>query len=566
MLLLKWRFPSRSRLQLRVTLMLVTAVMALIGADAVGIWSTRQETIAAAQAGTTNLAESLANDVAGVFRTMDTILVGLRERVVNDGTGPAALERLAHVLRERAAMLPMIHSLIVLDSQGHLLVSADGLPRIAMDMSASATFAHHRDDPDLGVYISPPVRSVLDGKWVIKMSRRVNRPGGDFGGVVIGCVAVGYFEAFFGSFDVGKEGAILLATRQGFAVARSPPAPGYVGRKIAQADRFKTATRAKSQLAFEATSPIDDTRRLVSFHEVPGTADLVLVGRSKYEVLSGWRKTAALHGLGLSVLISLIVFLARRLAAGIRENEHSAGLLRKTIEKLRHSEQELLLARDASEASNKALAVLNQTLETMALHDGLTGLANRRHFDMSLALEFGRARRSWTSLALILIDVDHFKRFNDLYGHPAGDACLRRIGEALLSFTKRSGEIACRYGGEEMAILLPGVDADQAVDTAERIAQAVRDLEIAHAGSPAGRVTISVGVTALAVLHTSDAAALVAQADLALYAAKADGRDRVLAYSAAGNLADAHQTHDTLLTDCVETRPAATLTSCGAGF
>ena len=210
------------------------------------------------------------------------------------------------------------------------------------------------------------------------------------------------------------------------------------------------------------------------------------------------------------------------------------------------------MARDASEASNKALAVLNRTLETMAFHDGLTGLANRRHFDVSLELEFGRARRSWTSLALILIDVDHFKRFNDLYGHPAGDACLRAIGGALLSFTKRTGELACRYGGEEMAILLPGVDADQAVDTAERIAQAVRDLDITHAGSPGGRVTISLGVTALAVLHTIDSAALVAQADTALYAAKADGRDRVLAFSAAGKRAHAHQTTEMHLDSCAQ--------------
>ena len=301
---LKWHFPSRSRLQLRVTVMLFTAILALVGADAVGMWSTRQETIAAAHAGTTNLAESLANDVAGVFRTVDTILVDLRERVVNDGTRPAALERLAHLLAERAVMLPMIHSLIVLDSQGHLLVSADGLPKTAMDMSKSATFLHHRDDPDLGMYISPPAHSVLDGKWVIKMSRRVDRPDGQFGGVVISCVAVSYFEAFFGSFDVGKKGVILLASRPGIAVARSPPVPSYVGRNIGQATLFKTLALTHPQLAFEATSPIDGTRRLSSFHEVPGTAELVLVGRSKYEVLSAWRKAAGLHLLGLSVLIS----------------------------------------------------------------------------------------------------------------------------------------------------------------------------------------------------------------------------------------------------------------------
>jgi diguanylate cyclase (GGDEF)-like protein len=512
--------------------LLAVSILALIGVDVAGIWSTRQETIAAAHAETTNLAASLANDVAGVFRTMDTMLVGLRERVKNDGIGPAELERLARLFKQRAAALPMLHNLSILDSNGVLLVSAEGVPKTVKDMSRSATFVHHRDSTSLDMYVSPPTRSVLDGSWVIMMSRRIDGLDGSFRGVVLTSVAISYFEDLFGGFDVGRKGVILLARREGFMVARSPSAREYMGRDMSQGNLFKVIAHLKSSGSFEGISPIDGTRRLSSFHEVPGTTELIMVGLSKYEVLAGWRKTAYLHLLVLSLLTAFIYFLGRHLTSGLAENERSALLLHETVEQLGRSRDALMQARDASEAANKALANANRTLETMAHQDVLTGLANRRHFDTALELEFRRAKRNSAPLALVLIDVDYFKKFNDLYGHLAGDVCLRTIGEALQSFTKRAGESACRYGGEEMAILLPGSSEHQATEMAERIAQAVRDLDLTHAGSPLGRITISAGVTGFSISNTPDPTELIAQADKALYAAKDKGRDQTVGYGA----------------------------------
>lgn len=532
---LAWVLRRRSRLQLKATLMLAFAILAIIGADAGGLWSTRQETIAAAHAETENLSRSLADDVAGVYRAMDGILVGLVERVGNDGTTPAALQRLDRLLRLRAAALPMLHSLLVLNSSGVVLVSTVGMPRTTIDVSGSATFAHHRDNSNLGMYVSPPVRSVIDGNWVIRMSRRVNRPDGSFGGVVITSVAVRYFEDLFGSFNVGKKGVILLARREGFLIARSPAAPDFMGRNLSQATLFKIIANKGSGASFEGISPVDGKRRLSSYHSVPGSSDLVLAGRSKFEVLAGWRRTAYLHLLGLSLLTTLICVLGRRLIRGIEENDRSAHQLHELVGHLRQSEQSLRQARDASEEANKALAVVNRTLETVAHQDALTGLANRRHFDTTIELEFRRARRNFTSLSLVLLDVDHFKKFNDFYGHLAGDACLRSIGELLQTFTKRAGEVACRYGGEEMAVLLPASSEDQAIDMAERIAQAVRDLYITHAGSSFGRVTISVGVTTLSISNTYSSTELVEHADKALYAAKGEGRDKVVSFGSIGS-------------------------------
>jgi diguanylate cyclase (GGDEF)-like protein len=163
------------------------------------------------------------------------------------------------------------------------------------------------------------------------------------------------------------------------------------------------------------------------------------------------------------------------------------------------------------------------------LHDGLTGLPNRRQFDAVFSAEFNRAMRDGTSLALVMIDVDYFKPYNDIYGHPGGDDCLRRVSDAVSGARQRAGDLVARYGGEELAVLLPRTDLAGAMAVAEKMRQAVNGLHIAHEGNPAGIVTISAGVAALAPTRGGRAAPeLLAAADAALYAAKSGGRDRVL--------------------------------------
>ncbi|MEJ6001997.1 GGDEF domain-containing protein [Paucibacter soli] len=165
-------------------------------------------------------------------------------------------------------------------------------------------------------------------------------------------------------------------------------------------------------------------------------------------------------------------------------------------------------------------------LQRLMSADALTGIANRRAFDEALAREWRRAQRRDSALSLLMLDVDHFKLYNDRYGHVAGDACLRAVAAVLAHAAQRAGEIAARYGGEEFAILLPELDAQAALQLGQRICQGVANLGIAHAASPtAGHVTVSLGV---ASLHPHmQAATLVQRADAALYAAKLAGRNRV---------------------------------------
>ncbi len=174
------------------------------------------------------------------------------------------------------------------------------------------------------------------------------------------------------------------------------------------------------------------------------------------------------------------------------------------------------------EQSNRSLAALTRT-------DALTGIANRRHFDAALTLACARGDVQGAPLSLVLLDIDHFKAFNDLYGHVAGDACLRRVGEALGATVAGDGALVARYGGEEFACILPGTDLAAARETAQRIRLAVRALAIPHAGSAAGdRVTASLGAVTWTGPGRARPRDLVARADALLYRAKSSGRDNVV--------------------------------------
>jgi diguanylate cyclase (GGDEF)-like protein/PAS domain S-box-containing protein len=182
------------------------------------------------------------------------------------------------------------------------------------------------------------------------------------------------------------------------------------------------------------------------------------------------------------------------------------------------------------------LRKLTEQLRALASTDGLTGLMNRRAFDTAFGTEWLRSGRSAKPLSVLMIDVDKFKTYNDLYGHQAGDACLRKVSQALEPLMRRAGDIAARYGGEEFVVLLPETDEDGALFIAQSLCDAVRDLAITHAGGNNGVVTISIGVATAPAPPNVAAPDLIARADQALYAAKASGRDRAAVWTGATSM------------------------------
>ena len=170
---------------------------------------------------------------------------------------------------------------------------------------------------------------------------------------------------------------------------------------------------------------------------------------------------------------------------------------------------------------------LNERLTQLSTTDGLTEVGNRRLFDQTLNAEWARAARKREPVALLMIDIDHFKDYNDHYGHPAGDDCLRTIARLISETVQREGELVARYGGEEFALLLPGVDLEAARVVAQRCLKALVEARLEHAASPTSPwVTMSIGVASAVAGAGIKASVLVDAADAALYRAKRSGRGR----------------------------------------
>lgn len=173
------------------------------------------------------------------------------------------------------------------------------------------------------------------------------------------------------------------------------------------------------------------------------------------------------------------------------------------------------------------LKLQGDLLRRAALTDGLTGLANRRHFDEQLLLHWRQCQRDQAPLALILVDVDHFKRYNDHYGHLAGDTCLRAVAQALGQGMQRPYDLAARYGGEEFACLLPNTSANGARHVAEQLQRLIEALALPHEASPlAPFITVSQGVAVRVPVASDEPRQLIEEADTLLYRAKLEGRAR----------------------------------------
>jgi two-component system chemotaxis family response regulator WspR len=258
---------------------------------------------------------------------------------------------------------------------------------------------------------------------------------------------------------------------------------------------------------------VDGFNILQQYRSVPTLADVpVIVMSAKDDP----KLKAHSFGLGAN---DYLIKLPDRIELLARLRYHSAGHISRmqrdeVFHKLRESEA--------------ALAKANIELRQLAALDGLTGIANRRRFDEVLDAEWQRGRRDGKPLSVLMCDIDYFKRYNDHFGHPGGDACLRQVAALLATQMRRPPDLAARYGGEEFALVLPATDAAGASLVAEACLAQLRAHAIAHPGSPHAIVTMSIGVASTVPDNEGDVDLLIRRADKALYAAKSDGRNRVV--------------------------------------
>ncbi|WP_034303365.1 GGDEF domain-containing protein [Herbaspirillum sp. RV1423] len=399
--------------------------------------------------------------------------------------------------------------------------------------------------------ISEPLRSQMSGRAVVLMTEPVFDDSGKVVMVFVGSIDLQQAN-FLGQFTdarIGKTGFIFILTSKGIIVdhidkgrilQHADSAGGKSGGTERALQGFEGSMEGMSRanqpalFAYKRMKTADwiigslylKDEAFLAIRDIQNKALLVSLALS---ILAGWLAWLIMSRL-IDPLHRLLLHIQKIRAAGTYDEvplsyrADEIGDLGSAFNSLMRERKDAEIELDQARVN---LESMNKTLERLALEDDLTGLANRRRFDLSLQEEFSRAVRGGRSLALVMIDVDHFKQYNDIYGHLAGDQCLRKVGRVIRAQQTRPGDLMARYGGEEVAVLLPGADEAGAIAVAERIRLAVRQLGLLHEGNDAGIVTVSAGVSAFVPIRDIDAPdKLMRAADKALYLAKAQGRDR----------------------------------------
>ncbi len=461
----------------------------------------RRATEARAAEVATSLASSLRADIA---RNVESLNLSL-EAVVNNLKLPG-LDRLSpemrqQVLFDHSSTARYLTSILVVNETGQIVIDSRSLSLSPQNLSDRDFFQVHRDNDSVGLFISRPFVSRLSDRTLVAFSRRLSHPDGSFAGVVIGAMLQSYFQSVFKDISLGPNGTVTLVRTDGVVLMRWPYRQDFIGSNIKRAELFVRFPQLSSGY-YESRAVSDGIKRLFVYAQVDDLPLIVVVGQSLADVFAPWWRQAIAIGALMAGLCAVTVMLA-------------ASLNRE-------------LARRS--AAEKKLTIL-------ATIDGLTGLANRRHFNRTLAYEWRRAMRSDAPVALLMIDADKFKLYNDSHGHQAGDRLLQAIAASIAANVKRPSDLGARFGGDEFAVLLPDTSLGDAATLAERIRE---DLLVRCSADEIqrGNAQLSIGVASLVPGAEARHRDLVAAADKALYRAKHLGRNRTeLAETNAGSLA-----------------------------
>jgi diguanylate cyclase (GGDEF)-like protein len=443
-------------------------------------------------------------------------------------------------LSDLTANIPWIRATAILNERGRAICSTNP-QAVGVDLSDRDYFREAMETRKfvLSNYLVGRVRAtptVIAAYPTQAIDERVRA-------VIMASIDLRWLTTLTGKISSRPGSTVLLIDGAGNVIVREPNPNGFAGRSIADTDLGK-AMLANKEGALR-TIGLDGVRRIYGYVRVPETGARLAVGVDEADVLNRVEReiTILYFQLGFFALLVLMIAwfggdrlivepirsLARtaaRFGRGELDVQPRAQRWAKEFEPLAVALDDM--ARKLSERENE-LRTANRHLEELASIDSLTGLANRRGFDGRLTADWQRCGKLGKPVALIMIDVDHFKLFNDRYGHVEGDVCLRRIGRLLRDAAEEPDDLPARYGGEEFALLLPRADVVRALDMAERLRAAVEELYIAHASSPLGQVTISVGVASLVPGAGERPERLVEAADSGLYAAKRNGRNTAVA-------------------------------------
>lgn len=489
--------------------LLVTA-LAVTGTNAWSLWFSWQQKLAERENDARNLSVSLAKQAEDAFLQVDITLADAVRQLRQNGISYALAPAFTRQLRELHGKLPWLHGIFIYDVKGNWVATSGNYVPAKASNADRDYFIWHRTHTGTEVHVSRVIRSRSTGDLVIPVSVRLNDEAGHFAGVALATVRVDYFRQFYSYYTLGERDVLGLILADTSVLYARPFPDSVINQSLSASPLFRTALKNSDSGSATWRSALDGIERIYGYARLQQYPLVVTAGydrdRIRREWLSANMTDAVLNLILLVMITGMGIFVLKQVRANVR------------------NQMELTLVRNE-------LININHTLQSLALFDGLTGLANRRHFDAMLEQGLKRSSKSGEPLSLIMIDIDYFKRYNDTCGHVAGDMCLKKVGGLLKGLTQRQDDLVARYGGEEFAIILPFTSAPDARLIAERAVRVIREASIIHTATelPGKVITISAGYcTIISDGQDGEAERLKVRADRALYEAKCSGRNRVL--------------------------------------
>ncbi|WP_277188691.1 sensor domain-containing diguanylate cyclase, partial [Caballeronia sp. BR00000012568055] len=401
-------------------LILIATVMVLA--------SGRNDTITRARHTSANVSVALSQDIARNIEIYNLSLQAVAEGMVEPSVLSLSPELRRQVLFDRSATAAYIDGIYAVNEHGQI-VDGRGRELGNIDLSDRDFFRVHQNSGDADLFISKPYLSnARSGIPLIALSRRITQADGSFGGIALIVINLGYFQQLVDDIKLGPQGAATILQVDGFIIARNPrPRPTDI-TNISDSPTFQKLLDSPTG-SYESKSPVDGVEKIATFSHVRASNLIVVVAPAVDDVTMEWKHRSLIIG-GLVILVAgafaAVVWL---LVGAVRQ-------------------------RDAAHAR------LIEIAET----DGLTGVANRRRLDSSLDALWAKAAVSDTEVALLFVDADHFKRYNDSHGHEAGDRALQFIAECLQKHARNPGDVVARYGGEEFIVGLANTSERSAAE------------------------------------------------------------------------------------------------------
>jgi diguanylate cyclase (GGDEF)-like protein len=443
------------------------------------------------------------------------------------------------------ANLPWIRSLLIVGQDGHVQCSTNNI-FVGLDLSDRAYLQKARASRDF--VLSDFLLARITSKPVVMAAYPVSAINAEVDAVILAGVNLDWMSKVMSNLG-GRPGiSAVLVDSAGIILAAPADQASQIGHPLdsipllsAIAEKAIGSDAAQGSLSFVAA---DGSKRALSYALIAGTQARLIVSIDEGKVSAAINRDirTAYIQLGFVCLFVLLgaLIAAEKLIIGpiemiagmamrFGQGDWSARAARKALPAEFVPLARAFNAMAAQLAQReRELVATNDRLTVIASIDMLSGLANRRGFQSRLDFEWMKAQQYDSELSLLMIDVDHFKLFNDTYGHPEGDACLTRLGETLAGISAETMGFAGRYGGEEFCLLLPNTDSARALEIGEAVRAAVQNLAMPHCTSTHQTVTVSVGVASTRPNDTQRPGDLIEAADAALYAAKHRGRNAVV--------------------------------------